>query len=62
MWQLVFDAEFVKDAQIHQLLERQEYFIDLGVVDMIKNILVSNDELVDVTWCIVMMDGLNVVE
>ena len=52
----------MKDAHLHQLLERQEYFIELGVVELPKALLDSCDDLVDVPWCLDMLEGLNGVE
>ena len=62
MQQLVAIAAIVKDAQLHHLLERQEDVVEIGVLELLKALLDSSDEQVDVPWYLGVLEGLNGVE
>ena len=59
MWHLVVVFAIVKDSKLHQLLEHQGGVVEIGVKDMPKYLLNIWDELVNVTWCLGMLEVLN---
>ena len=51
-----------KYAQLYQILELEEYAVEIVVVDMIKYILDGSYELINVTLCLGILGVLNVFE
>ena len=49
----------MKDSQIYQLLEHWADVVDPRVVDLLKALLKSCAELVNVPWCLGVLEGLN---
>ena len=62
MWQIVVVDEIVNDAYFHHILEHQKYVFEIWFIELIKDILNSCDENVNVTWCFGILEGSNGVD